>query len=167
METGKTLWELLWDYDPNGLLVTDSNLVVRVVNPALCQMFRTTAEELIGKPASVLLGDTREFEQVWNEDKVLRVEERRFEQYGLTVKEVLFPIKNQKIIACILVDITNEYLRKEEMLRVKRETFDQIQGVVNKQMHVAQEIASLLGETTAETKSSLLKLINTVEQELK
>jgi hypothetical protein len=30
----KTLWKLLWDYDPNGLLVVDTGLMVRVVNPA-------------------------------------------------------------------------------------------------------------------------------------
>jgi hypothetical protein len=37
--------------------------------------------------------------------------------------------------------------------------------VVDNQMNVAQKIASLLGETTADTKVSLLKLLEMVEQE--
>ena len=53
----KTLWELLWDYDPNGLLVVDTNLIVTLVNPALCAMFKTTPEAIIGRPVATLLDD--------------------------------------------------------------------------------------------------------------
>ena len=52
------------------------------------------------------------------------------------------------------------------MLRIQRETLEQVNQVVNKHMHVAQEIAGLLGEATAETKVSLLKLRAMVEQEV-
>lgn len=38
------------------------------------------------------------------------------------------------------------------------DTVDMAQKVIDKQMVVAQEIASLLGETTAETKVTLTKL---------
>jgi hypothetical protein len=41
-----------------------------------------------------------------------------------------------------------------------------VREVVDNQMKVAQEIAGLLGETTAETKVSLLKIIEAVEQEI-
>jgi hypothetical protein len=52
-----------------------------------------------------------------------------------------------------MVDLSHEWHQRNEMLRIKRETLEQVNEVVNKQMHVAQEIAGLLGETTAETKS--------------
>ncbi|MFT3786302.1 MAG: PAS domain-containing protein [Tepidisphaeraceae bacterium] len=34
----KSLWELIWDYDPNGLVAVDRDLLIRVVNPAFCDM---------------------------------------------------------------------------------------------------------------------------------
>ncbi len=46
----KSLWELLWDYDPNGLLVVDTDLRVKLVNAALCAMFGATPERIIGLP---------------------------------------------------------------------------------------------------------------------
>ncbi len=163
----KTLWELLWDYDPNALIVTDDKLVIRVVNPAFCMMFHQSAEALLGKDASTVLGNMDAFLDAWDEDRVRRIEERIFPDIELAVKMVIFPIRDQGVIGCILVDMTNEAKHREEMLRVKRETLERIQGVVNRQMKVAQEIASLLGETTAETKTSLLHLIDTVDQELR
>lgn len=44
------------------------------------------------------------------------------------------------------------------MYNLKLDTVNMAQNVINKQMRVAQEIASLLGETTAETKVTLNKL---------
>lgn len=164
---GKSLWEMLWDYDPNGLLVTDSDLCIKVANPAFCQMFRCKAEDLVGQPASDFLVETAAFQKAWDTDSVLRVDECRYERYELVTRQVLFPIRDQGVIACIFVDITQESLRREESILVKRETLGKIQEVVDKQMKVAQEIASLLGETTAETKTSLLRLVNLIEQELR
>ena len=51
------MWELLWDYDPNGLLVVDTDLKITVVNQALCAMFKTAPERVIGQPVSTLVDD--------------------------------------------------------------------------------------------------------------
>jgi uncharacterized Fe-S cluster-containing protein len=61
-------------------------------------------------------------------------------------------------------DITAEMERKKEADRIKAETVKKVNEVVDNQMKVAQEIAGLLGETTAETKVSLLKIIEMVNQ---
>ncbi len=62
-----------------------------------------------------------------------------------------------------MMDITKEEENKKELLKVKEQTIDTAQKVIEKQMRVAQEIASLLGETTAETKITLTKLKQVVE----
>jgi uncharacterized Fe-S cluster-containing protein len=49
---------------------------------------------------------------------------------------------------------------------VKENTLNAAQEVINKQMMVAQEVASLLGETTAETKIILTKMKNIVLGEI-
>lgn len=164
METAKkSLWELLWDYDPNGLIVVNTDLCVTLVNPALCKMFRLTPETIIGQKAANILGDMSDFEWAWENDEVVRGKEREYPDYPLYVKTVIFPIKDENVIAGIMVDLTHEWRQKNEMLKLKLETIENVHRVVDNQMKVAQEIAGLLGETTAETKVSLLKLIQMVE----
>ena len=55
-------------------------------------------------------------------------------------------------------DITQEEKNIKALNAMKERTLDAAQEVIDKQMRVAQEIASLLGETTAETKIILTRL---------
>ena len=65
----------------------------------------------------------------------------------------------------MLVDISKSEQQREEIMKLKKELLEKSQEVINKQMRVAQEIAGLLGETTAETKTTLLKLIDLAKRE--
>lgn len=159
----ENLWKLLWEYDPNGLIVVDIDLNVKLVNPAFCQMFKSSQKDIIGKPVSDILGNIEDFKTVWRSNQVLRVKETEYPQYNLYVKKVIFPIKTENIIACIMVDVTPELQRKKEILEIRNQTLKKVNEVVDNQMKVVQEIASLLGETTGETKVSLLKIIEFIE----
>jgi transcriptional regulator of aromatic amino acid metabolism len=161
----KTLWELLWDYDPNGLLVVDTALLVRVVNPALCRMFKTTPEVVTGRPVSLLVDDPKDFLAVWEENQPVKAIEKAYPDHDLYVRKVMFPIHDQRIIACIMVDLTQEWRQKNDLAQLRRETVERVSQVINNPMRVAHEIASLLGETTAESKVSLLKLMDMVEKD--
>lgn len=162
---GKTVWELLWDYDPNGLIVVDRNLIVTIVNNSFCEMFHVLENDIIGRHASTVLDDADEFERMWNDDVIIRGREKEYRRHNLVVKKVMFPIRDQGIMACIMVDVTHEQAQKRELLRVKDQTLQNVSAVIDKQMQVAQEIASLLGETTAETKVNLLKLAAMLKKE--
>lgn len=162
----RNLWKLLWEYDPNGLVVADIDLNIKLVNASFCQMFNVVREDIIGKPISDILGDAQAFKKVWDTNKIIRGSEKEYPERNLWVRQVMFPIKDENIIACIMVDITQEIERKREMLKLKSETVKKVNEVVDNQMKVVQEIAGLLGETTAETKISLLKIIQMVEQEI-
>lgn len=162
----RNLWKLLWEYDPNGLIVVDTNLNIKLVNSSFCQMFQVVREDIIGKPVAEILDDVESFQNVWDENQVIRGKVKEYPKHNLCVRQVMFPIKDENIIACIMVDITSELQRKQEMNRLKAETVKKVNEVVDNQMKVVQEIAGLLGETTAETKVSLLKIIQMVEQEI-
>ena len=77
----------------------------------------------------------------------------------------LFPIPDENIVAGIFVDLTTEWKHEQELLRLKHEAIQEVRQVVDNQMRVAQEIAGLLGETTAETKVSLLRLLEMLGRE--
>lgn len=166
METNqKSLWELLWDRDPNGLLVVDTDMNITLVNPAFCDMFCVSRRAVTGQPALRILGDVDEFKQAWEQDEIVRGE-KYYEDYKLYARTVLFAMRDQNLIACIYVNLTHEWQQKEEIIRLRKEMISQVNLVVDKQMKMAQEIAGLLGETTAETKVSLLRLMAAVEREV-
>ncbi|SKB12582.1 putative PAS/PAC sensor protein [Planktothrix sp. PCC 11201] len=162
--TQNHLWQLLWEYDPNGLIAVDSDLMIKVVNPAFCKLFNVEASEIIGQPVTEILGTVDHFKTVWETNQVIRGRETEYPEYHLYIREFIFPIKDENIIGCIMSDITAEMERKKETDRIKAETVKKVNEVVDNQMKVAQEIAGLLGETTAETKISLLKIIEMVNQ---
>ena len=164
MEATTTLWKQLWDHDPNGLLVLDEQLQIIIVNPALCRMLRAPADTLIGRPAAAVLGEVGEFEQaLLTGQKVVGVE-RAYPRYDLFVRMLIFPIPAENIAAGIFVDLTTEWKQEHELNRLKQEALQEVRQVVDKQMRVAQEIAGLLGETTAETKVSLLRLLDMLKK---
>jgi PAS domain S-box-containing protein len=158
------LWQLLWEYDPNGLIVVDANLYIKLVNPAFCRMFQIEAADAIGQPVSVIIEDVNDFQTAWEKETVIR-SAREYAQQNLYVKQVTFSIEDEDVIACIMVDFSHELEQRRELQKLKRETIRKVNEVVDNQMKVVQEIAGLLGETTAETKVSLLKIIQMLEQE--
>lgn len=153
------LWKLLWDYDPNGLIVLDGELKVRVVNPALCRMLKCDAETLVGRPAGELLGDVSDFRRALHEKCEVVGEEVHYPRYDLHVRKVIFPVAEGGVVAGIFVDVTREQKQREELEALRRKAAQEVRAVVDEQMRVAQEIAGLLGERTAETKVSLLRLL--------
>jgi len=158
------LWRLLWQYDPNGLIAVDIDMKIKVVNPAFCKFFKVNEADIIGTPAFDLLGNLDRFRKVWEKNEMMQGIETEYANHNLYLKEVIFPIRDENIIACIMTDITPETQRKKEILDIKEETVKKVNEVVDNQMKVAQEIAGLLGETTAETKVSLLKILQMINQ---
>ena len=75
-------------------------------------------------------------------------------------------VKGGELAMGVFTDITQMEMQAKALAKVRRETLDKAQEVINKQMRVAQEIASLLGETTAESKMLLLKLMKVVQGEM-
>ena len=74
-------------------------------------------------------------------------------------------LKGQDVLFGIMKDVTAAVDYDNKIMKVKMETLTTTDNVIKKQMRVAQEIASLLGETTAETKVALLKLKQTLTEE--
>ena len=86
-------------------------------------------------------------------------------EYDRYVDQSVIYDRDSHLIICIMRDITDEkraQSRKEEARAATAEIADR---VIEKQMRTVQEIASLLGETTAETKVALTKLKDAIEHE--
>ena len=62
-------------------------------------------------------------------------------------------------------DVTEEEEQRSKKEDISRQTIEVADKVVDKQMRIVQEIASLLGETAAETKIALAKLKESITDE--
>jgi PAS domain-containing protein len=159
------LWKVLWDYDPNGLIVVDPDLYIKLVNPAFCNLFKVQSEDVVGQSLEVIFDDVDDFRTVWRQNMVIRGKFKEYAQYNLYVNQVIFAIVDEGLIAAIFVDISHELARKRELDKLKKETIHNVNRVVDNQMKVVQEIAGLLGETTAATKVNLFKIIELLERD--
>ena len=70
-----------------------------------------------------------------------------------------------RLLLCILRDVTEEETQREKKENIRTQTVEIADKVVDKQMRIVQEIASLLGETAAETKIALTKLKESISDE--
>ncbi len=144
-------------YSPNAIMILDKGLNVLELNPACERLFRIKEEEIVNKSVSTIIDD----------DTLIEVKERResinlkkviYKKYNIILLQHLVYVEEEDIILVIMTDITSLEKNKEISSLLKEETLEAAQNVIEKQMRVAQEIAGLLGETTAETKVVLNKL---------
>ena len=62
-------------------------------------------------------------------------------------------------------DVTKKELKHEKIIKEKNQAAEITDKIVEKQLRIVHEIASLLGETAAETKIALTDLKNTILME--
>jgi len=145
---------------PNAAIIVNEDLIVMEINPAAVKMFDRQSTQMIGQRLDRLI-DPKEFQLVLKEKKAVVADFRRLEN-GIITRQIIFPLEN--MVVGIFADITKEVTQQDELLNVKTQTIERAQEVIKKQMTVAQEIAGLLGETTAETKILLNQLIKLMKE---
>ncbi len=154
----ETISNLIFEHSPNFIFLVGRDLKIRSINPAAIhhlQLKKNERDDL----HLVSIIDFTDFVEVFETKKNIYGKKIHLEDKNLTGILNLLYIEKQDVILTILNDITKEEKREKEVLLMKKNTVEAAQHVIAKQMRVAQEIASLLGETTAETKVILTKLM--------
>jgi len=148
---------------PNGVVLVDNKTLIHFVNPAFREMFQCTGELLLGQPASKFLHSDC-FERAIAAGGRLMVKESAHE-HGVSFRTGIFPIEGEDLYCGIFIDISDEERARKHYSDLRAQTLQRAQEVISRQMKTAQEIARLLGETTAETKVLLVKLMSLLEEE--
>jgi PAS domain S-box-containing protein len=148
---------------PNAIVVIDEDEVIRDLNAAAERMFKRKKGEVVGKNLSAIL-EPGYFRQALQEKTIVQGEVC-YPDKELVTYQTIFYEPSERLAMGIIADITEERKRERRLLEIREQTLDKAQGVINKQMEVAQKIAGLLGETTAETKVLLTNLMNTFRNE--
>ena len=148
---------------PNGILLVDRETRIRFVNPAFRNMFRCGEEKLIGELAARFVHCDC-FERAITAGGQLMVKSA-VPDHDISFRVGLFPIEGQELYCGNFIDTSEEEKAKKHLRELRAQTLARAQEVISRQMKTAQEIARLLGETTAETKVLLVKLMSLFEVE--
>ena len=150
---------------PNGLIVLNEDLEVQQVNKAARKIMNIRSEsDVLGEPVVRIL-DPAVFVQVKNTGRTVMDQRVYLAEYKRYVEQTVMYDQDSRLLVGIMRDITDEEAEREKKARINQQTVEVANTVVEKQMRIVQEIASLLGETAAETKIALTKLKESIGDE--
>lgn len=150
--------------NPNGIVVLDSDFKIIEINGKAKALFGIDQSEPKGMLAFDCF-DAEEFIKAVSKNKNSYNKKYFINKTKKYIELNIVLLKEHKITFGIMKDITDSVAYDEKLQGVRLKTLETTDDVIKKQMRVAQEIASLLGETTAETKIALLKLKKTLQQD--
>ena len=150
---------------PNGLIVLNEKLEVQQINDAARRIMNIrSASDVLGDQVVRIL-DPSVFLRVLSTKRSIRDERTYLAEYKKYVEQTVVYDANYNLLICIMRDVTDEENEREQKDDLARQTVEVADKVVDKQMRIVQEIASLLGETAAETKIALTKLKESIKGE--
>ncbi len=150
---------------PNGLIVLNENLEVQQINNAARKIMNIRyASDVLGEQVIRIL-DPTVFMEVLSSGRDIRDRRIYLAEYKKYVEQSVIYDREYHLLICIMSDVTDEETEREKKENISRQTVEIADKVVDKQMRIVQEIASLLGETAAETKIALSKLKESIANE--
>lgn len=164
-ETANSMSNVVMETTPNMILIVDDQLKIMEMNKKAEEVFGVDRETAIKTMYVFELLDASDFESVLNRHTPIYRKKIYLEAYQMTVLETIVYVASLDAALAIFQDVTADEKEMQKQMETKMEVVDIAQEVIEKQMMVAQEIAGLLGETTAETKVTLTKLRDSILNE--
>ncbi len=160
-EQSESLSNLVMETSPNVVLLVDEEMKILEYSAVGEKYFGKTRSEALKMYLYEFI-DPVDFQWVFDTHQNIHGKKVSYPEYHIDTLQNIVYIEKENAVLATFIDITQQ----EEKLRIdyekKLDTIDLAQKVIHKQMMVAQEIAGLLGETTAETKTTLTKLCHSL-----
>ena len=150
---------------PNGLIVLNEELEVQQINEAARNIMNIRSSTDVLGDLVVRIMDPKDFMEVRTTGRDIRNKKVYLAEYKRYIEQSVVYDKDSHLLIGIMRDITDEQNEREKKESISRQTVEVADKVVDKQMRIVQEIASLLGETAAETKIALAKLKESIQNE--
>ena len=153
-DRAQSLSHLVMDTSPNLIMIIDDDMRIRECSVAAEMYFGVKPEAIKGKP----------LEDFINAEAISKMKVIYPDRNLVTLQNIAY-IDDGNFVIATIIDVTREEKQAKQEYAKKKATIDLAQNVIYKQMMVAQNIAGLLGETTAETKTTLMKLCSLIDDE--
>lgn len=163
-EKAENFSNIIFDNTPNGLLVLNERLEIQQINPAACRIMNIRrTSDVLGAQIVTLLDPKPFLDALESRKSVFQC--AYLAEYDRYVEEQVLYDQSYRMLFCMLEDVSDEAAEREKKAEMRRQTTEVADKVVEKQMRIVQEIASLLGETAAETKIALTNLKESMKDE--
>ena len=150
---------------PNGIVVLNENLEVQQINESARKLMNIRfSSDILGEPVVRIL-DPLDFVEVLDSGRSIHNKRVYLAEYKRYVEQSVVHDRESHLLICNMRDVTDEEEERSKKENISRQTIEVADKVVDKQMRIVQEIASLLGETAAETKIALAKLKESITDE--
>ncbi len=163
-EKAESLSNLVMETSPNIVLIVDKDMKILEYSAVGEKYFGKTRQEALDMYLYEFI-DPSDFQWVYQSHQKIHGKKVTYGEYGFSTMQNIVYIEKEDVVLATFIDITREEELTKQEYEKKLETIDLAQKVIHKQMMVAQEIAGLLGETTAETKTTLTKLCRSLLDE--
>ena len=150
---------------PNALIVLNDKFEVQQINAAAKKLLHIKSDSDVLGDQVVRILDPVPFIKVLDTKVNLRNKKVYLAEYEKYVEQTIIYDENCHLLICIMRDVTEMTKEKSKKEEISKQTIEIADKVVDKQMRIVQEIASLLGETAAETKIALTKLKESITDE--
>lgn len=149
---------------PFAVIAINDKMEVQLFNNRAKSLFNIqNTNDILGHPLSEIL-DIKDIEACYMDNRDRISKELYLAEYDKHVEETIIPDKQNKNTIVILRDLSDVINYKKKVESIDKNAIEIADNVIEKQMKIVQEIASLLGETTAETKVALTKLKESLKQ---
>lgn len=160
----ESMSNVVMDVTPNMIFVIGNDMRILDCNRKGQELLGVGHEEAVQRYIFEFI-ETEDIETALLTREPVLYKKVQLENGRLIAEETIVYIENLDAVLVTFQDVTREEKIKEQHYNLKVETVEMAQKVIEKQMMVAQEIAGLLGETTAETKVTLTKLRDSILNE--
>ena len=150
---------------PNGLIVLNEQLEVQQINKAAREIMNIRCESDVLGTQAIRILDPTPYMKVRDTGSDIHNERVYLAEYKRYVEQTIVYDRDSRLLVGIMRDVTDEQYQREKKESISKQTVEVADRVVEKQMRIVQEIASLLGETAAETKIALAKLKESITNE--
>ena len=165
MEKAENVNDTIARNSPNGIIMLNDQLEVQQINPSALKILNLQSDKAVLGDQVVRILDPAPFMQVKTTGRGIFHQRTYLAEYGCTIQQTIVPAEEGRMLLCIMRDVSEEEEARQQREEISRQTVEVADKVVDKQMRIVQEIASLLGETAAETKIALSKLKESITNE--
>ena len=164
MEKSKSLSDTIVSNSPNGLMVLDEDLNVQLLNRSMCRIFGLDdAREAVGQHVAMIMDPSDFYESL--DGKKIFARREYLAEYDRYVEKTIAYDRKFKVLVCVMKDITEEEKSRKAHKDLVDNTISITDSLLEQNMTSVHEIASLLGDTVAETKVALEKLKELVKHD--
>ena len=160
----ESMANLILNESPNAIIIADASLQILEYASVGEYFFGVSRERALNHRLSELI-DPSDCEAVQRSHHNIYGKKVYYPEYDRWTLQNIVYIPKQDSTLMTFIDITAQEKRLQQEQATRNATIELAQNVIRNQMFTAQKIASLLGETTAETKMTLTRLTHAIQNE--